>query len=118
MSKASAWLSSSFATSLSTWLAPWLFTVALFCVWEAAVALFRIPVFLLPPPSVIAQAFVEFWPAIYRNSAFTLSTTLIGFALAVGFGLLLGLLVGASRAIYSGLYPLMVGFNAIPKVAL
>ena len=42
----------------------------------------------------------------------------MGFGLAVGFGLLLGLLVGWSRTIYSGLYPLMIGFNAIPKVAV
>src|SRR5215475_11044480 len=100
------------------WLAPWIFTVAFFAMWEAAVDLFRIPVFFLPPPSVIARAFVDFWPAIYRNSVFTLSTTALGFALAVGFGLLLGLVVGWSRTIYAGLYPLMVGFNAIPKVAV
>jgi NitT/TauT family transport system permease protein len=99
-------------------LAPWLFMLALLAVWEAAVQLFDIPVFFLPPPSVIARAIVEFWPAIYRNALFTLSTTLIGFAMAVGVGLLLGLLAGWSRAIYAGLYPLMIGFNAIPKVAV
>ena len=38
--------------------------------------------------------------------------------MAVGFGLLLGLVVGWSRSIYAGLYPLMIGFNAIPKVAV
>ncbi len=55
---------------------------------------------------------------IYRHSLYTLSTTLIGFGMAVGFGLLLGLVVGWSRSIYAGLYPLMIGFNAIPKVAV
>jgi NitT/TauT family transport system permease protein len=99
-------------------LSPWLFTIALFAIWEAAVYIFQIPVFFLPPPSAIAYAFYEYWGPIYRNSLFTLSTTMIGFALAVGFGLLLGLLVGWSRAIYAGLYPLMIGFNAIPKVAV
>jgi NitT/TauT family transport system permease protein len=99
-------------------LSPWLFTVALLVLWEAAVRVFGIPAFLLPPPTAVAQAFVDYWGAIYRNSVFTLSTTLIGFALAVGFGLLLGLAVGWSRAIYAGLYPLMIGFNAIPKVAV
>jgi NitT/TauT family transport system permease protein len=98
--------------------APWLYTVALFVIWEAAVHVLRIPTFYLPPPSAIAQAFVEFWGPIYRNSLFTLSTTLIGFGMAVGFGLLLGLIVGWSRSIYAGLYPLMIGFNAIPKVAV
>ncbi len=104
--------------SLSIRLAPWVFTIALLVLWELAVALLRIPVFFLPPPTAVARATFEFWPAIYRNSLFTLATTMIGFALAVGFGLALGLLVGWSRTIYAGLYPLMVGFNAIPKVAV
>lgn len=98
--------------------APWLYTAALFVVWEAAVRLFGIPAFLLPPPSAVATAFVDYWGAIYRNSLFTLSTTVIGFGLAVGFGLVLGLVIGWSRQIYAGLYPLMIGFNAIPKVAV
>jgi NitT/TauT family transport system permease protein len=98
--------------------APWLFTFVLIVIWEAVCVVFRNPTFFLPPPTAIARAFVEFWPAIYRNSLITLWTTMLGFALAVGFGLLLGLLVGWSRTIYAGLYPLMVGFNAIPKVAV
>jgi NitT/TauT family transport system permease protein len=98
--------------------APWIYTAVLFIVWEAAVRIFGIPTFFLPPPTAIAAAFVEYWTPIYKNSLYTLSTTLIGFGLAVGFGLLLGLVVGWSRSIYAGLYPLMIGFNAIPKVAV
>src|SRR5262249_11056116 len=60
----------------------------------------------------------RFLGAIYRNSLFTLSTTMIGFGMAVGFCLLLGLAVGWCRSIYAGLYPLMIGFNAVPKVAV
>ena len=99
-------------------LAPWLYTVALFLFWEAVVRIFNIPQFFLPPPSLVFMSIVEFWPALYRNSLYTLSTTMIGFAMAVGFGLVLGLVVGWSRSIYAGLYPLMIGFNAIPKVAV
>ncbi len=98
--------------------APWLYTAAMLLAWEAAVRLFNVPAFFLPPPTVVAQAFVDFWGPIYRNSLITLTTTVVGFGLAVGFGLLLGLIVGWSRAIYAGLYPLMIGFNAIPKVAV
>ena len=104
--------------SLSVTVAPWLYTLALLVIWEAAVHIFRIPVFFLPPPTAIVHAIYEYWPAIYRNSAITLWATMIGFGLAVGFGLLLGLVVGWSRSIYAGLYPLMIGFNAIPKVAV
>jgi len=104
--------------SLLIRLSPWLFTIGLFVVWEAAVYVFKIPVFFLPPPTAIVQAFIDYSGPIVRNSWITLETTMIGFGLAVGFGMLLGLLVGWSRAIYAGLYPLMIGFNAIPKVAV
>ncbi len=99
-------------------LSPWLFTIGLLVIWEVVVRAFNIPTFFLPPPTAIAQAFVDYSGPIARNSWITLETTMIGFGLAVGFGMLLGLLVGWSRAIYAGLYPLMIGFNAIPKVAV
>jgi NitT/TauT family transport system permease protein len=98
--------------------APWLFTIAFIAIWEGAVHVLNIPPFFLPPPTMIAKTFVEYWRAIYTNSLFTLSTTIIGFGLAVAFGLGLGLLIGWSRTIYAGTYPLMIGFNAIPKVAI
>jgi NitT/TauT family transport system permease protein len=105
-------------TAIIVRLSPWLITIGLLVVWEASCRIFKIPVFFLPPPSAVAQAFVDYSDPLARNSWITLQTTLIGFALAVGFGMLLGLLVGWSRTIYAGLYPLMIGFNAIPKVAL
>ena len=104
--------------NLAIRLAPWLYTLALLVIWEASVYIFRIPEFFLPPPTTVARAIYDYWPAIYRNSLITLWSTTVGFLLAVGFGLLLGLLVGWSRTIYAGLYPLMIGFNAIPKVAV
>jgi NitT/TauT family transport system permease protein len=104
--------------SLSIRLAPWIYTLVLLIIWEGTVHLFRIPEFFLPPPTTVARAIYDYWPAIYRNSIVTLWSTLVGFLLAVVFGLLLGLLVGWSRSIYAGLYPLMIGFNAIPKVAV
>ena len=99
-------------------LAPWLCTIALFVIWEIICRAFQIPEFFLPPPTTVALAIYDYWPAIYRNSLVTLWSTMVGFMLAVVFGLLLGLLVGWSRTIYAGLYPLMIGFNAIPKVAV
>jgi NitT/TauT family transport system permease protein len=105
-------------TPLAVRLAPWIATIALFVVWEAACRIFNIPQFFLPPPTLVFKAIVDYWPALYKHSLFTLSSTLVGFALAVAFGLALGLAVGWSRAIYAGVYPLMIGFNAIPKVAV
>lgn len=98
--------------------APWLYTIGLFAIWEGVVWLFGIRPTILPAPSAIVKALVQYWPAIQRHSIQTLFTTTLGFGLAVVGGLALGLLIGWSRMIYAGIYPLMVGFNAIPKVAV
>ncbi len=99
-------------------LAPWLWTIGLFLVWELSVKIFDLPVFILPAPTDIWAAIVKYWSPIWKNSVQTLFTTVAGFLLAVVGGLALGLAIGWSRAIYAGLYPLMIGFNSIPKVAV
>ena len=87
-------------------------------IWEAAVRLFN-DLRLLPAAALaIARPSSSSGTPLYRIRCHTLWTTMVGFALAVVFGLLLGLAVGWSRAIYAGIYPLMIGFNAIPKVAV
>ena len=99
-------------------LSPWLFTIGLFVLWEAACRIFKIDKFILPAPSEAFLAMGQYWRPLLRHSAVTLWTTMAGFALAVAFGIVLGLIVGWSRAIYRGLYPVMIGFNCIPKVAV
>jgi len=97
---------------------PYLATVVLLVIWEVCCVVFDIQEILLPRPSKI---FVVFWQRLDILLAFcwdTLWTTLLGFLLAIVGGLLLGLAVGASPFVYSGLYPLLIAFNAIPKVAL
>jgi len=98
--------------------APYVFTVVFFALWEAACRLFKIPVFFLPAPSVIAQASIEYWWQLLFHSFHTLWMTVAGFAIAVVFGILLGIALGASRIVNAGSQPLLVGFNAIPKVAV
>ncbi len=97
---------------------PGAFTVGLFLIWELACELFSIPLTILPSPSVIFGALWQYREPITENSWVTLWTTLAGFALATVGGLLLGIAVGWHRAIYAGIYPLLVGFNSIPKVAV
>lgn len=99
-------------------LAPWVFTLAFFLLWEIGCTVFKISDFVLPAPSSIARAFVDYAGPLALHSFHTLWMTFAGFALAVVFGLALGLALGASRYVHAGSYPLLVGFNAIPKVAV
>jgi NitT/TauT family transport system permease protein len=97
---------------------PWAVTLGLLGLWEAACRGLHIAEFILPPPSAIAAAMMQYHEIILENALWTLLTTALGFALAVVCGVLLGLAIGASSLVYAGLYPVLVGFNSIPKVAL
>jgi NitT/TauT family transport system permease protein len=97
---------------------PWLFVAGLLLVWQLACVGFSIPNFLLPRPSIVAQAFVTQFNPIMENSWDTLVRTVIGFVLAVVLGALLGIAIGSSRLVYRGLYPVLIGFNSVPKVAV
>lgn len=99
-------------------IAPWIATIGFFVFWELVCYVFDIAWFILPAPSRIAFAFYEFGPALWSNSMQTLWTTLVGFALAIVAGLSLGIFIGWDKRIYAAFYPLMIGFNAIPKIAV
>lgn len=97
--------------------ASWLLMVVLVILWEFICVAFNVPQFLFPAPSDVFAAGVARWEIISQHALQTLYTTLVGFAIAVAFGLLVGMAVGSSPLIYRALYPMMIGFNSIPKVA-
>jgi NitT/TauT family transport system permease protein len=97
---------------------PWLVAISFVAIWEGACRLFGIPEFILPAPSSIAAALVAFRDPIFENALWTLATTAVGFGFAVAIGLLVGLALGASALVYKGVYPVLVAFNSVPKVAL
>jgi NitT/TauT family transport system permease protein len=92
--------------------------IALVLVWEAAVRLLGVHPIVLPPPSGVALTMVGMAGPIAFHAWHTLVTTLIGFGAAVGLGLLLGFAIGSSAMVNDALYPLLVGFNSIPKAAV
>jgi len=97
---------------------PWVVIIGLFALWEVFVRLFEIEPFVLPAPSAI---FVSGWQwriPILDNAWQTLFTTVIGFFIAVIIGLLGGIAVGSSTLVYDSVYPALIGFNSIPKVAV
>lgn len=99
-------------------LAPLICTLGFFAIWEVLDRVSGIAVFILPGPSEIGAAIWQFRRQLGFHSFHTAWMTLAGFGLAVAFGILLGLVLGASRFFYKGFYPLLVGFNSIPKVAV
>jgi NitT/TauT family transport system permease protein len=92
--------------------------VALLFVWELAVDLGRIPVFVLPAPSNIWTSIVKNWSALLAHSWVTLLETLAGFGLSVAIGIPLAFFIVYSRIFDRVIYPMLVASQAVPKVAL
>jgi NitT/TauT family transport system permease protein len=97
---------------------PWLCTIGFFVLWQLVCVVLNIDTFILPSPLDVWHSFISHTSLIISNALQTLMTTVAGFALGVAAGLLFGLLIGASPTIYEGFYPIMIGFNSIPKVAI
>src|ERR1043165_8311965 len=93
---------------------------ALLGLWELAVAHFELPAYIVPPPSRIAYAFYNgISDHLYIGHAYTtIIETLLGFVLGCALAFLLGRIVAISRTIEYYVYPLIVMFQAMPKVAL
>jgi NitT/TauT family transport system permease protein len=97
---------------------PWLVILGMFLVWEALCRLFSVKEFVLPLPSQIFTVLVTRWEALLPHATQTLMTTVIGFVGGVIAGTLIGIAIGSSRLVYDAMYPLLVGFYSIPKVAV
>lgn len=98
--------------------APVALAVVLVLLWQVFVMAFAIPEFIFPSPWQIAQQFAEFKGPLLAAAWATFWVTMVGFGLSIVTGVMLGFLIGSSRVAYAAVYPLMVGFNAVPKAAI
>lgn len=92
--------------------------IGFFVLWEVLCWGFHVSNVVLPRPSEVVDTLWERRDAIWPHASQTLFTTLVGFAIGVAIGMLLGILIGSSKLAYGVVYPLLVGFSSIPKVAV
>ena len=98
-------------------LSPWLLLIGVLLLWELACRGFNVSEFIFPSPSRIAAQTIEFHSVIAGHAWRTFWVTMVGFGISIVVGTLLGFLIGSSRLAYAAIYPLMTGFNALPKAA-
>ena len=92
--------------------------VGVVVVWQLATYLLDIPSYLLPSPAAIANDLVRRWHILLANSWITVFEILVGFLISVLIGIPLAVCVTYSRALDRAIYPLIVGSQTIPKVAI
>jgi NitT/TauT family transport system permease protein len=86
--------------------------------WELLVWVNDWPNYKMASPSDLPPAFWKYKELFVTMGWQSLWRTVAGLALAVVFGTLLGMVMGFSKIARDALYPLLVGFNAIPKATL
>lgn len=91
---------------------------AVLLLWELGVRLFRVPAYLLPPPSQVLVEVYRQWKPLTTHAAATMFEILLGFVASAIVGVGLGLAVVSSRVVERALYPLLVTSQTIPKVAI
>jgi NitT/TauT family transport system permease protein len=86
--------------------------------WEALVWVMGWPNYKMASPSDLVPAYERYWSLFLIYGWQTLWRTVVGLLLAVVVGTAIGMVMGFSRTMRDALYPLLVGFNAIPKATV
>ena len=85
--------------------------------WELIVRLLGVPRSIVPAPSVIGAELLQIRGLIASWGAYTMTTALEGYALAVAGGVVLAIVLESSPALERGLFPFFVASQAVPIIA-
>lgn len=97
---------------------PFIAMLVFLALWEALVWLNGWPNYKMASPSDLWPAYTRYWQLFLVMGWQTLWRTVVGLLLAVVVGMAFGMVMGFSRTMREALYPLLVGFNAIPKATV
>jgi NitT/TauT family transport system permease protein len=92
--------------------------LALLAAWELLAHLLKVPTWILPAPSTIFEAAVKWAPELAHNTWVTLRETVVGFLLAIVLSLPLAILISLDPLARKLLYPILLGLQSVPKVAV
>lgn len=93
--------------------------VVFLAAWQWGPGLLRIPTFIIPPVSAVAQEALRMWQVnhLLMHTGVTTGEVLVGFALGSLLGGFIGYLLGMSPATELALSPYILALQIAPKVA-
>jgi NitT/TauT family transport system permease protein len=94
------------------------FALAVLLAWELFCRASRISPMLLPTPSAVWSVLSDNWEILFRQSVPTILESIISFAAATLLGVTLAVAITFSAWVREALYPNIVMFQLIPKIAL
>jgi NitT/TauT family transport system permease protein len=93
-------------------------TLVFLTIWQVGVVVYKVPAYLLPSPTDIAQTFIDELPKLLRHGWVTTYEMLGGYALAVGIAIPLAVAITSSKRFDEFVMPTMLFFQVVPKVAI
>ncbi len=108
--RAASWLRHSLPTLLVT--------VFALVAWELIIRLGHVSTYIVPAPTAIAQALAANADDLWHAAFVTAREVFIGFVLSLVVGVALALVIVRFRWFGRAVYPLIVFFQTVPKVAL
>ena len=106
------------SSSLINRVATPLIYLILLAAWELLANTLKVPTWIQPAPSTIFAAAIKWAPELAHNSWVTLRETVVGFLLAIVLSLPLAILIGLNPLARKLLYPMLLGLQSVPKVAV
>ncbi|WP_210505791.1 ABC transporter permease [Naasia sp. SYSU D00057] len=97
---------------------PLLFAAALVVLWELAVNVLGVSSYVIAKPTEILTTIVAKWQLLLEDTWVTTAEVVLGFLISIVVGIVLALLVVRFAWVERAVYPLVVLFQVVPKVAL
>lgn len=85
---------------------------------EWAVGIGMVPKFIIPKPSDVVRTLIDQFPQLMTHTKATLMEVLVGTAISIIFGLIIGVLLYYSDFIERAFYPFVLISQTIPTIAL
>lgn len=99
-------------------LIPVIFILALLILWEAAVGIFRIPLYVLPSPVQVLKTLAAEAGTLGEHALVTTMEALAGIGIALVLALVLGVAMDRFPMVRQGLYPILVVTQTVPMIVL
>lgn len=99
-------------------IAPALVILAILLLWELIVQLAGIPLYVLPAPSDMLEAFFTEFPVLLGHAGVTVMEALVGMAISTVLGIVMGILMDAMPTFKKCIYPILVVTQTVPTIVL
>ena len=103
---------------MARWILPVSIILGVIGAWQGAVLLFEVPEWKLPAPDDIASELLNSRSLFLEHTLVTLKEVLVGFAIALAFGVALAAAIAYSQTLERAIYPFVIASQTIPIIVI